>query len=261
MRLSFVIPTRNQARFIGKCLDQCLAQNITDSEIIVVDGLSTDHTVEVLQSYGDRITFTSERDSGQSDAIDKGIGRARGDVIAWINSDDYYPRANVLERVLAAFDGDPRNDIVYGRGEMVDVDGKALGPYPVLVRPTPRDIVIRGSSGVLQPAVFFRRSLYKAVGGLDHALHYTMDYDLWIRMFERARAVEFLPEVLACATYHPDAKSVRTMRKQIIEAARVKSRHAAKLGLGPIDRARMLANVASMFAYWGAVRLGLKRAV
>src|SRR3954451_3356734 len=100
MRLSFVIPTRNQARFIRKCIDSCLAQAIPDSEIMVVDGLSTDGTQEILASYGDRIRWLSEKDRGQSDALNKGVRQTSGEVIAWINSDDYYPTGNVLGEAL-----------------------------------------------------------------------------------------------------------------------------------------------------------------
>src|SRR5580704_13650255 len=84
--VSFVIPTRNQARFIRRCIDECLAQDIAGAEILVIDGASTDGTQEILASYGDRLRFISERDRGQSDAINKGIRQARGEIIAWINS-------------------------------------------------------------------------------------------------------------------------------------------------------------------------------
>src|SRR5678815_5771239 len=90
MRLSFVIPTRNQGRFIGQCIDGCLAQEVPDSEVLVVDGASTDDTRDVLGRYGERVRWISEPDRGQSDAVNKGVRMARGELIAWINSDDYY---------------------------------------------------------------------------------------------------------------------------------------------------------------------------
>ncbi len=260
MRLSFVIPTRNQARFLRQCIDGCLAQGIADSEIVVVDGASTDDTRDVLESYGDRIRWVSERDNGQSDAINKGVRMAHGELIAWINSDDYYATPSSVQKLLARFEEDAQVDIAYGNGLRVDIDGAPLGPYNS--RPISRvaQIVTQPASFVLQPSLMFRRQLFLDVGGVDESLHYTMDYELWIRMFAAARATRYLPEVIAHARYHMDAKSVAAMGKQIRELYKVKRSGARKLELGPIDRARMYAGIASLGAYWLAVRTGLKRA-
>jgi glycosyltransferase involved in cell wall biosynthesis len=260
MKLSFVIPTRNQAQFIAQCIDGCLAQQIADSEIVVADGASTDHTVDVLRSYGDRIRWVSEKDRGQSDAINKGVRMASGELVAWINSDDYYAGPHVVQRLVDAFAADPELDIAYGDGERVDVGGAYLGPYRSRAIARVAQIVTHPASFVLQPSLMFRRQLFLDVGGLDAELHYPMDYELWIRMFEAARATRYLPEVIARARYHTDAKSIAAMGKQIREAYAVKRRNARRLGLGPVDRARMYAGVASLGAYWLAVRLGLKRA-
>ena len=260
MQLSFVIPTRNQAQFLRQCIDGCIAQRIPDSEVLVVDGASTDDTREVLESYGDRVRWISEPDRGQSDAINKAIRLARGEIVAWINSDDYYAGPGVIARLLGELDRDPRCDIVYGDGIRVDVAGHELGSYRA--RPIERvaTIVTHPASFVLQPTLLFRRSLFLEVGGVDEALHYTMDYELWIRMFAAARATRYVPEVIACARYHDNAKSVAAMGKQIRELFRVKRTHAQRLDLGLVDRARMYAGMASLGAYWVATRLRLKRA-
>lgn len=260
MRLSFVIPTRNQARFLRQCIDGCFAQAIPDSEVLVIDGASTDDTREVLASYGDRVRWVSERDRGQSDAINKGVRMAAGEVVAWINSDDYYAGPGVIAHLLGELDRDPRCDIVYGDGVRVAVDGTELGPYRA--RPIRRvaEIVTHPASFVLQPTLLFRRALFLEVGGLDEALHYSMDYELWIRMFGAARATRYVPEVIACARYHDDAKSVAAMGKQIREVTRVKLASARRLRLGPVDRARMYGGIASLGAYWLATRIGVKRA-
>jgi glycosyltransferase involved in cell wall biosynthesis len=260
MRLSFVIPTRNQARFLAQCIDGCLAQRVPDSEIVVVDGASTDDTREVLATYGDRIRWISEPDRGQSDAINKAVRMARGELVAWINSDDYYIDDRAIPRLLAELDRDPGLDIVYGDGLRVDVDGEAIGPYRGRPIANVAQILIHPASFVLQPSLVFRRQLFVDVGGVDEHLHFTMDYELWIRLFEAARATRYVPGVVACARYHQDAKSIAAMGKQIREAYGVKRRNARRLELGPIARARMYAGVASMGVYWLAVRLGLKRA-
>src|ERR1700733_14691878 len=153
MRLSFVIPTRNQARFIEQCIDGCIAQSIPDSEILVIDGASTDDTRAILARYGERIRWISEPDRGQSDAVNKGVRLANGELVAWINSDDYHASAHAIGQLLAAFDADPEVDIAYGDGVRVDVDGARLGPYRA--RPIQRvaDIVTHPASFVLQPAL------------------------------------------------------------------------------------------------------------
>jgi glycosyltransferase involved in cell wall biosynthesis len=260
MKLSFVIPTRNQAQFLAQCIEGCIAQCIEDSEIIVVDGASTDHTRDVLAGFGRQIRWVSEPDRGQSDAINKGVRMAKGELIAWINSDDYYASHLAIKSLMSAFEQERDVDIAYGNGERVDVKGAALGPYRA--RPLQRlaDIITHPASFVLQPAVLFRRQLFLDVGGLDDALHYTMDYELWIRMFAAARKARYIPEVIACARYHTDAKSIAAMGKQIREALHVKRDGAKRLELGAIDRALMYAGIASLGIYWLAVRTGLRRA-
>jgi glycosyltransferase involved in cell wall biosynthesis len=260
VRVSFVIPTRNQAAFITKCIDSCFAQGIPDAEVIVVDGASTDGTQDVLRGYGDRIKWTSEKDGGQSDAINKGVRAATGEIIAWINSDDYYASPRALAPVLEVFDRDPDADIVYGDGTMVDVDGKAIRTYPSRDYTTLEDLVIIPSSFVLQPVLLFKRQLFLDVGGLDEKLHYTLDYELFLRMFPRARKVVHVRHDVAHAVYHHDAKSIRGMRKQIIEFMQVKHRYASKLSLSAVQRARLYTGMASLWAYYAATRLGIKRA-
>lgn len=260
MRVSFVIPTRNQARYVARCIDSCLAQEIADSEVLVVDGASTDGTQEILARYGDRVRWTSEADAGQGDAVNKGVARARGDVIAWINSDDRYADASVVSEVLAAFAADPRCDVVYGEGLTVDAADRPLRAYRTREIARPEDVLLHPSSPVLQPATFFGRQLFLDVGGIRTDLHYALDYELWLRMFPRARAIHHLRRPLAVATYHAGAKSVAGMLRQIRETVAVKREHQARFALGLADRLRLEAGIASLYAYWLAVRLGVKRA-
>jgi glycosyltransferase involved in cell wall biosynthesis len=260
MRLSFVIPTRNQARFIRKCIDSCLAQGVEDSEVVVVDGLSDDGTPEILASYGDRIRWVSERDHGQSDALNKGVRQTSGEIVAWINSDDYYPNARVLGEVLARFAADPQVDIVYGDGALVDTEYRTIRPLPAQRELTARRVLLFAGIAVSQPSLFFRRELFLALGGVDESLHWTMDYDLWIRMFERARKSVYVPSLFSCTTSHQDAKTVHGMLKQIGEVGQVKRRHAPRFHLSATERARLWTGLASMYAYWAAIRVGLIRA-
>lgn len=259
MRVSFVIPTRNQAGFIRRCLDGCLAQRLPDAEVIVVDGRSTDGTLDVLGSYGNRIRWVSEPDAGQADAINKGVSMARGELIAWINSDDYYASARVLPTVIALFEADGELDLVHGDGLMVDVRGAPIRPIRGRAVVSARQLVRWPTPRLPQPAVFFRRTLFHRVGGLAVDLHYAMDYDLWIRMWDRAGRIAYVPETLACSTYHRDAKSIRGMRRHIRECVVLKLRHGRRLGLTTLEWAGTVAGILCLYAYWGAVTLGLRR--
>lgn len=257
--VSFVIPTRNHARFIRRAIDGCFAQGIPGAELLVVDGASTDGTVDILRSYGDRLRFVSEPDRGQSDAVNKGVRMARGEVIAWINSDDYYADDRAVGDVLATFAAEPRLDVVHGDGMLVDVDERPIrrqhgGPIddgrPLLVN----------HSLIMQPALFFRRALFLQVGGLNEALHWAMDFDLWLRMLPAARGVRYLPRLLACTRAHRDAKTFANMLDQIREVRAIKRRYLAAFAPGLRDRVAMSAADGRLYLYWLAVRLGLWKA-
>ncbi len=258
MKVSFVIPTRNQARFIERCLDSCLAQVVEDAEVVVVDGASTDETLDVLRRYGDLVRWSSRPDTGQAQAVNRGIAEASGEIIAWLNSDDYYPGPDALPTVLAAF-AEPEVDIVYGRGRMVDAAGETLRATHGRPLRSSADLLVM-PSGLLQPAVFFRRRAFLEAGGLREDLHYALDYDLWLRMFPRARATRYLDRELACATYHAEAKSIAGLWTQIRELAALKRSHRHEFELSFRQRVRLELGTASLYAYWAAVRTGLRRA-
>jgi glycosyltransferase involved in cell wall biosynthesis len=260
MRLSFVIPTRNQARFIRRCIDGCVAQGIEDSEIIVVDGLSTDGTQQILEAYGDRIRWTSERDSGQADAVNKGIAAARGDVIAWINSDDAYASPGAIAPLLRRFEAEPEVDVIYGEALVVDDQGKEIRPYVTYDVRSPAALLM-APQGPSQPATLFRRAVFARAGGLRTDLHLALDYELWLRLFAAARRVERVPEVLALMTSHPSAKSISSMGRQIAENARVKRAYASRMRAPLHARARMEWSILKNWLYVLAVKTGLRRAV
>lgn len=258
VQVSFVIPTLNQARFLARCIDACLEQRIDGAEVIVVDGASTDETVSVLRRYGDRVRWTSRSDSGQAQAVNRGVRSARGEVIAWINSDDYYSGPDVLPQVWSAF-GEPGVDVVYGRGRMVDAGGRTIRATRGRPLASCADLLLM-PSGILQPAVFFRREAFLQVGGLREDLHYALDYDLWLRLFPRARVLRYLDRDLACATYHGDAKSIAGLWQQVRELAALKRAHRREFDLSLLQRIQLQLGTASLYAYWAAVRTGLRRA-
>jgi glycosyltransferase involved in cell wall biosynthesis len=258
MTVSFVIPTRNQASFVRRCIDGCLAQGVAGAEILVVDGASTDGTQEILGSYGDRIRWTSEPDTGQAQAVNKGVARARGELIAWINSDDVYEGPQVLREVLATFEAAPRLDLLYGDALVVDARGEPIRPYRSREFAGAAEL-LASPIGPAQPATFFRRELFQRLGGLREELHWALDYDLFLRMFAAARETRYLPRPLARTTFHAGAKSTRGMLQQIREAAALKREHGARIALTTAQRARLWLGIGELYAYWALVRLGLRR--
>jgi len=180
--ISVVVPSYNHAPFLRQALDSVLLQDYPRLELIVVDGGSTDGSVEILRSYSDRLTrWVSEPDRGQTDAINRGIAMAGGEIVAWLNSDDLY-LAGCLESAGRALQRNPGAGMVYGDGVMVDSTGnvldhhryRSLGALDLLCF----DVI-------LQPAAFMRRRALDAVGGLDDSYNLIMDHDLWVRLAAR----------------------------------------------------------------------------
>jgi len=197
-----VMPTYNQARFIRQAIDSVLHQGYEPLDLLVMDGGSTDGTVEILRSYGDRLRFVSRRDRGQSHALNQGLARAQGDVVCWLNSDDAF-MPGALRAVADAFRRHPEADFVYGKGWNIDEDGRLLGDSGVL--PFNLWKLIHQRNYIHQPSCFFKKSLLDRVGLIAEDLHYVMDWELWIRF--GAHQGVFLDEFLSCNRVHAQAKT------------------------------------------------------
>ena len=204
--ISVVTPSFNQAPFLPQCLDSVRAQTVAPLEHFVLDPGSTDGSREIAAEYS-HVTLIAESDSGQSDAVNKGFQAATGDVIAWLNSDDAYPHASVFEHVLARFNEEDGPDIVYGRGSFVDVDGTQLRLAHTNTDPATLHRRLQHEIGMLQPAIFMRRSVVDRVGRLRADSHYAMDYEFWIRCVDHGMKFVFLDEPLALARYYPENKT------------------------------------------------------
>lgn len=177
-RVSVVMPSYNHAKYLPMAIDSVLSQGYANVELIVMDGGSTDGSVDILRSYGHRLRFVSERDRGQADAINRGLAQATGDVLCWLNSDDMFMPA-ILPRVARAFTEHAAADFVYGRGWDIDEGGRVIDEAGVLTFDLWK--LIHQRNFIQQPSCFFRRSLFERVGPVDESLHYVMDWDLWIR--------------------------------------------------------------------------------
>ncbi len=203
--VSIVTPSLNQAEFIEETILSVLGQDYPNLEYLVVDGGSGDGTVDVLRRHEGRLLrWTSGPDDGQSDAINRGFAATSGEIIAWLNADDRYMPGAVTAAV-EAFAEDPALDLVYGQAVFIDRAGRSLDSVRHGDEWSIGNLINR-TNFVQQPAAFFRRTAFEAVGGLDVDLHYVMDYDLWIRLGSRG-GVRYLPEVMAEVRMYAETKT------------------------------------------------------
>ncbi len=202
LKFSVVTPSYNQGEFIERTIQSVLVQNVS-FEYLICDGGSQDTTCETLKKYGEKLTWLSEPDKGQSDAVNKGIVLSSGDIIAWLNSDDiYYPGA--LEKVLNIFTYHPEIEVVYGDADWINENDKVLKQFPTEPWRYPR---LKQTCFLCQPAVFFKRSLVERYGNLDETLNFCMDYELWLRYGQHVDFF-YLPEKLAGSRMYQSNKTM-----------------------------------------------------
>lgn len=216
MRLSIITPSYNQAAFIEETIRSVMDQDHDDIEHIVMDGGSTDGTVEILRRYS-HLRWTSERDRGQSHAINKGFAAATGDVVAWLNSDDLY-ESRVLGAVSRYFQDHPDCMMLYGDILFVNRDGSPLIAYGGDT--INYENLIRCPDIVRQPSFFWRRSLVERLGGVDEHLHLVMDFDFILRAGQRHR-FHYLPRTISRYRCYEENKSLSMVRRQVREMIRV----------------------------------------
>lgn len=215
---SVITPSWNQGQFLAACVESVLAQGDADFEHLVFDNESTDSTLEVAAKYP-HLRFVSEKDRGQSHAVNKGLAAAKGEIICWLNADDAYPPG--LFRCLREVFADPSCDVVFGDVEQVAYDGSPARVAEAFFHD--RTDLLRwweSRARLHQPAVFFRRRVAERVGPLREDLHYVMDYEYWWRMSENFR-FQRLPSVLAIQHRQPDSKTVRAWHKVYEEREKV----------------------------------------
>jgi glycosyltransferase involved in cell wall biosynthesis len=216
--VSIITPSYNQARFLEETIQSVLSQNYPRIEYIIVDGGSTDGSVEIIRKYQDSLAWwISERDQGQTDAINKGFSRAHGEIFAWLNSDDTYHSGAVSEAVeYLSFH--PEVGMVYGDANLVDEAGRILGRFPV--RQTNYRKLRRGYVHIPQQAAFFRADLWRQVGPLDPSFYFAMDYDLWVRL-AKISSLKYQPGLWANFRLHGQGKSVASDDRCYPEMLRV----------------------------------------
>jgi glycosyltransferase involved in cell wall biosynthesis len=211
--LTIVTPSFNQGHFIEETIQSILRQGYPRLEHIVMDGGSTDDTTKILKNHP-HIQWFSEKDRGQTHAVNKGFMKATGEIVGWINSDDtFLPGA--FDAVIEAFRRNPSWNVIYGDYEAIDEKGNILykqesfcGSYEEMIRWWDYTYAIH------QPTVFVRKHVIDTIGMLDESFHYTMDYDWWLRI---AKQFPFHKVILPLATYrfHKDSKSFAPLEQDI----------------------------------------------
>jgi glycosyltransferase involved in cell wall biosynthesis len=220
-RISIVTPSYNQAVFLEETIVSILSQRYPNLEYIVMDGGSTDCSVEIIQKHSAGIAYwVSEPDAGQADAIRKGFARATGEILGWLNSDDTLA-PGTLRRVGEFFLAHPDVDITYGNMYLVDSSGRRLyTAYPLL----DLRILVYENRFIPQQAMFWRRELYERVGGVNPELRFAMDFELAVRFLRAGARVAKIHKPLANFRFHPDAKSSTIRHVGVVEARDVLAR-------------------------------------
>lgn len=206
-KITIVTPSYNQALYLEATIQSVLAQNYPNLEYFVVDGGSSDGSVEIIQKYSDQLAWwVSEPDQGQSEAINKGLARASGEVITWLNSDDLLA-PNALHTVASLFADHPNAGLVHG--ESTIFWGNAHQPTKEMTKAALGDDIVLQSLGGMpfaQPSAFFHRRAIDTFGLLDQRLHYAMDYNLFAQIALNYDLVQSSAR-LSCYRMHDDSKS------------------------------------------------------
>jgi glycosyltransferase involved in cell wall biosynthesis len=221
-RISIITPSFNQGAFIAATIDSVLAQDYPDLEHIVVDGGSTDDTLAILARYP-HLTVIAEPDRGQAEAVNKGLRRATGQIIGWLNSDDTYPPGTLAD-VAATID--PANGVfmAMGRCAYIDEAGTPTGAgHPSVFTSHERVVRIWQGYTIPQPAVFFHRRVFDECGGLDESLYFALDYDLFCRYTQRF-SITTVDRVWATYRLHAAAKTSEQSQAELLKRSLTVSR-------------------------------------
>jgi len=218
--VSIVTPSLNAGRYLQETIASVLAQDYPNVEYIVMDAGSTDDTLSILTRYEGMLQYISRPDRGTADAINKGFARCGGSILGFLNGDDtYLPGA--ISTAVSELSADPNVGMVYGEGDWVSERGEIIGRYPTA--PFDRKQLER-ECFICQPASFFRREAFEAIGGMDPKLQYTFDYDLWVRMARRFE-LRKIDALLATSRFHRANKTLGHPQPTVEETIGLLRRH------------------------------------
>jgi len=240
--VSIITPSYNQAQYLEQTILSVTEQGYSPLEYLVIDGGSGDGSVEVIQKYAEQLAWwVSESDAGQAEAINKGLSHAKGEIIAWLNSDDLL-LPGAITRAVSALEANPELGMVFGDAITIDAQGQPLNRLSFGDWGLPEFMRFRI---ICQPAVFMRKTVLDRAGYLDPSFHYLLDHQLWIRL-ARLAPVQHIAETLAAARHHPTAKNVSQAAAFGQEAMRIREWMETQADLAPVverDRRRIEAGV------------------
>lgn len=222
-RISIVTPSFNQGPYLEKTIQSVLSQGYPNLDYVVIDGGSTDQSVGIIRKYESQLSYwVSEKDRGQSHAINKGFERADGDILGWLNSDDWLA-PNALAAIAQAAEAYPQAGAFVGHGAKVDLSGN------VVYYKKPRALTFidmcqwMDGGNFMQPSCFFRREAWLAAGPLDEDVHIALDVDLWLKM---AKKIQFqaLDQLLSYALVHDGAKTTAFRNLMVVDCALIVAR-------------------------------------
>ncbi len=226
--MSIITPSFNQADYLETTIKSVFSQQGDfELEMIVIDGGSDDGTIEILKKYDSEIRWISEQDNGQTDAINKGVQMCSGDIIGWLNSDDLY-LGNTIQTVSSYFEKNKECKWLFGQCTIIDDRGVEIRSFItkyknyILSRYSYKKLLIENF--ISQPAVFFRKSLFEEVGGLNTDYNFAMDYDLWLR-FGKFSKPHFIKSNLSAFRKHASSKSENSYKLQFKEEFKIATKY------------------------------------
>lgn len=254
-KFTIVTPSYNQGQFLEETVRSVLLQGYPNLEYIVIDGGSTDDSLEIIKKYEPWLThWVSEADEGQADAIGKGFQRATGEILAWINSDDFY-EPNALIRIASFFAGHP--DLVFVNGDVNLVGEESQFERRIFtMRPSVFFAANYGHHGWPQQGCFWRRSTYEEVGGIDPTLRFCMDKDLFIRLVSAGPGRRVPGPPLANFRFHEQAKSSTLKNVALDETAGIIKKYGQQEWA---SHPRVMAGLWWFYRKQAAIRMRLDR--
>jgi len=262
LRISIVTPSFNQAQFIERTVRSVLDQRGDfDLEYCVLDGGSTDSTLDILRRFEGQLTWTSGPDKGQVDAINRGLRAVTGDIVGWVNSDDVL-LPGALARVAEVFARHPQAEWVHGRCEIIDVEDRPIRRWISMYkdfrarRHTFENLL--AENYVSQMTTFWRRRVHDQIGYLDESLKLAFDYEFWLRLAKRGAPV-YLEDRIACFRWYETTKSGASFEAQFEEDYAIASRHARDRRLLLLRKRVASARTVAIYKVMRLFRIVLRR--